>query len=119
MSLAPPPLAISSQIGFWIPGIWQVFVAAANRGLAEGGATQVTSWWRSPEENRRVGGNEESQHLLGLAFDAAAPSLPLLAGALRSVGFVVVEERQHIHVQAYQAGVLGRAGFFRALGIRP
>ena len=117
MSLSPPPLAIASQIAVWIPGIWPVFVAAANRGLSEGRANQVTSWWRSPEENRRVGGNEESQHLLGLAFDASAPSLPLLAQALRDAGFRVVEERSHIHAQAYQAGVLGRAGFFRALGL--
>lgn len=117
MSLQPPPLAIASQIGLWIPGIWPVFVAAANRGLAEGHALAVTSWWRSPEENREVGGNVESQHLLGLALDVTAPNLPALASSLRSVGFHVVEESQHIHVQAYQAGLLGRAGFFRALGL--
>ena len=117
MSVSPPPLAIASQIALWIPGIWPVFVAAANQGLAEGRATSVTSWWRSPEENRRVGGNAESQHLLALAFDATAASPQLLAQALRSAGFRVVEERTHVHAQAYQAGVLGRAGFFRALGL--
>jgi len=115
--LSPPPLAIASQIGLWIPGIWQVFVAAANRGLTEGRATAVTSWWRSPEGNREAGGNVESQHLLALAFDATAANPQLLAQALRSAGFRVVEERSHVHAQAYQAGVLGRAGFFRALGL--
>jgi len=117
VSLQPPPLAIANQLGVWIPGIWPVFVQAANRGLSEGHASSVTSWWRSVESNRQAGGNVESQHLVGLAFDATAPSLPLLAQALRAAGFRVVEERSHVHAQAYQAGVLGRAGFFRALGL--
>jgi hypothetical protein len=115
VSFQPPPPAISNPLAGWIPGIWPIFVSLANRGLSNGGATTVTSWWRSSGDNARVGGEPESQHLLGLAFDAVGPNPLTLAAALRAVGFVVVEEPSHIHAQAYRAGTLGPV--LRALGL--
>lgn len=112
---APPP-GIVNALALWIPGIWPVFLRAANASLAPGDV--VTSWWRSPDRNAQVGGHVESQHLVGLAFDAASPDPPGLASRLRAVGFTTVEAAGHVHAQAFQAGILGRAGVFEVLGLR-
>jgi len=116
MSVEAPPPSIVLPLAQWVPGIWPAFIALANEGLVHGGATVITSWWRSPSDNRRVGGSPTSQHLMGLAFDAAGPSGSLLAAALRAVGFVAVEEGSHVHAQAYPAGTLDPA--LAALGLR-
>lgn len=115
MSFSPPPPAIWVPIGNWIPGIWPVFVAAANGALRQGDV--VTSWWRGPAENRDAGGEIESQHLLALALDVAGDLS--LAGRLAGAGFTVVPDPQgtHVHAQAFKAGVLGQAGIFSALGL--
>lgn len=115
MSILPPPPSVANPLAGWIPGIWPVFVSLANRGLINGGATGVTSWWRSPADNERVQGQPQSQHLLGLALDVVGPNPSVLAGALRSVGFVVVQEGSHVHAQAFRAGTLGP--LFGALGL--
>lgn len=115
MILAPPQTIVSA-FSIWIPGIWSVFVRAANASLGPGDV--VTSWWRSPQANADVGGHAESQHLVGLAFDVASPSPALLAAALGRAGFTTVEAPGHVHAQAFLAGTLGRAGVFDALGLR-
>lgn len=111
-----PPQSIVIAMDQFIPGIWPVFVRAANSALGPGDT--VTSWWRSPEKNADVGGHAESQHLVGLAFDVSSLSPPDIARLLRSVGFTTIEAARHVHAQAFQAGVLGRAGVFEVLGLR-
>lgn len=67
----------------------------------------VTSWYRSPQENQRVGGAARSQHLLGLAIDV----LPdrggaAFAQAAQAQGMTILNEGDHFHIQAFPAGVL-------------
>ena len=75
------------------------------------GSFGISSWWRSVEHNRDVGGNAFSQHLLGLAVDTT-PTLSAnraqLAAAFRAAGLVAIDEGDHIHVQRYPAGVAPR-----------
>jgi len=104
----PPPELLQSG---WFPFIsdfyWRAVAGAQGfRGLT------VTSWFRTPEKNRIEGGAEQSQHLFGLAWDLAVPrdSLQHLAQHLSAQGLVAVRERDHVHVQAFPAGVLARAG---------
>jgi len=66
---------------------------------------QATSWYRDREENWRVEGDEYSQHRIGLAVDLI-PADPALAAVLRRQGLVVVNERDHLHVQAWPKGLL-------------
>jgi len=124
----PPPVEI---VRFWetiLPGFWRVWIGAAEAALREidndaGGDTVITSWFRSPAENRRVGGDPDSQHLVGLALDIV-PGKPaiLLAVAEASdkfeqVGFLVLPTRTHLHIQTFPAGVLREAGVMDALRV--
>ena len=74
---------------------------------------RVTSTWRSPERNRRVGGVPNSWHLSGRAIDIArAPSVShaVLAAAMRREGFTLMEsldEGDHSHF-AFGSPGLGR-----------
>jgi len=72
----------------------------------------VSSWFRTPAKNRIEGGAPESQHLFGLAWDVVVPraALPHLVEHMRGQGLVAVQERGHVHVQAFPAGALARAG---------
>ena len=111
-----PPQGIVSAFGRWTPGIWQLFVGAANGALRPDDV--VTSWWRSPSHNADVGGHPESQHLVGLAFDVASPTPDQLAASLRSAGFEAFPSATHVHAQAFPAGTLGDLGVLDALGLR-
>lgn len=42
------------------------------------GPIVITSWYRPPDENRRVGGTRNSQHLTGLAADIITPNKDLI-----------------------------------------
>ena len=66
----------------------------------------ITSWWRSPERNDQVGGDSESQHLLGTALDIVprGETSEAIEAAAAGEGFQVVVEREHIHIQAWPAG---------------
>lgn len=90
-------------------------IGARDRYVLNDATWSFTSWWRSPQENARVGGDPRSQHLLGLALDIvpADTTLSSLASALRAYAsdalgtpFVVVLESDHVHVQRFPAGAL-------------
>lgn len=78
---------------------------------------RATSWYRDVEENRRVGGDQESQHLLGFAIDVDGPRdvLDAFLVEARGVGLVAIDESTHVHVQLMPAGVAQQLGYFDAL----
>jgi len=104
----PPATLLASG---WFPFILNFYWRAV-RLFFQFPGLQLTSWFRTPETNRDVGGDPESQHLFGLAWDVTAP--PQLLGAIaragRGLGITAVEERDHVHLQAFPAGALARAG---------
>lgn len=127
MSLRPPP----PEFFAWYPVIrW--FLERLNAAVG-GLLLQPTSWWRSPEENDRVRGQDESQHLYGLAVDFVGTDHALQAlltgsGLLglpaileEGLGALIGRERPlserifsparpHVHVQAFEKGTLARLG---------
>lgn len=113
MSLEMPPREIVYQIHSRWPSFWQQFFTYANAAMStawnQGARFSMTSWWRSPSKNAAVGGAPNSQHLWGTAFDLVA-STPAgyqqLEAALRARGFFTIRESDHLHVQAFPAGVL-------------
>ena len=107
---APPPNSLLSSA--WLPIILAFYWRAVALFFRFGGQLTLTSWFRTPEQNRAAGGNEESQHLFGLAWDIAAPAalLPTVASFARAGGLVAVQERGHVHLQLFPAGALRRAG---------
>lgn len=124
----PPPTHIVRFFESLLPGFWSTWIGAAESALREidadaGGDTIITSWYRSPAENRAVGGNPDSQHLAGLALDvvpgkkAVQLAIHEAAGRFVESGFVVVPAPTHLHVQTFPAGVLRSAGVLDALSI--
>ena len=83
---------------------------AANIGASWG---RVTSTYRSPEHNRRVGGVRNSFHLSGRAIDIArrpGVSHAQIAAAFRNAGYYLIEsldEGDHSH---FAFGFGGRGG---------
>lgn len=75
--------------------------------------TSVSSWWRSVERNRRVGGHPNSQHLVALAVDLVVPEgqLSLFQNQLRQLGLHFLIEADHVHVQYGSAGFAVASGF--------
>lgn len=64
-----------------------------------------TSGWRSPERNAKVGGHDDSSHLLGLGGDVGYspnPTPPLAQARRRAkrLGLRLVREGDHDHLQA-------------------
>lgn len=62
----------------------------------------VTSWIRTPEHNRAVGGVETSPHIFGLGADVVYDAVPELAAAqafAAALGLHVVREHDHDHLQ--------------------
>lgn len=128
-----PPRHIIRFFEQIIPGFWGRWLGAADWAFKEidadvGGETIITSWWRSPSENRRVSGAPDSQHLVGLALDLqpgrprVALSLDESADRFRQAGFIAVSAvrkvgESHLHVQTFPPGLLRDAGVFDALGI--
>lgn len=89
---------------FLIREFVQLLIQAVHEGQS------VTSWFRSVEDNRRVGGDRESQHLLALAFDLVGPRLVQTMQTANMLGLTAVLEDDHLHVQRFPAGALTRAG---------
>ncbi len=65
---------------------------------------QITSWVRTPAKNDEVGGEVDSQHLIGTAVDVVGPNLPYFAIRCTEEGLICVNEPDHLHVQLFQAG---------------
>jgi len=122
---APPPVNTLKFFDRLLPGIWQQWAGAAEWALGAidqgGGQTILTSWYRTPNENRRVGGDPDSQHLVGLAFDVVpgkGSSLLALKEAeqrFTQAGFHAIAESKHVHVQTFPPGILRQVGILDAL----
>lgn len=100
----PPPVLLRDP---WL-GVIVQFLRALSQALVHGQV--ITSWYRTPQFNRSIGGDADSQHLFGLAMDIAGPQLVFSLGLARRNGLVAVMERDHLHVQAFPKGALKRAG---------
>lgn len=124
----PPPRNTLKFFERLFPGIWNEWGAAVEAALLQidvGGSepTMITSWWRSPNENRRVGGHPDSQHLVGLAFDVVPGkgtsrlAISEAAQRFREFGFTVEPAEAHVHVQTFPAGILRQVGILDALNL--
>ena len=102
MKLRPPP-AIAYQVQRSLPGVWGAWDQAIALAWAWSGGWTTTSYYRSPTRNARVGGADDSQHLVGLALDATAPDLAKLREAFDRAGFITVGYPSHVHAQAFPA----------------
>jgi hypothetical protein len=98
---------------WWQPEVRGFIALLAPALKSAGQSIRVTSGIRTLEENARVGGKAQSQHLVGLAVDLVAPDLASLAAHLRGRGLVVVTDepghRPHVHVQRYAANTVPKA----------
>lgn len=111
-----PPSSIVWTVDRWAPGIYQEFWGALV-GALQGQRVGVTSYWRDPAVNARVGGQPDSQHLIGLGIDLVTDNINEAASAMRARGLVVVPYPTHLHVQAWPAGIARRTGLLDALGL--
>jgi len=107
----PPPRRVMEYVERKAPGFWRAWVQVVSSALVPG--VSISSWYRSPADNARVGGEPRSQHLLGIAID-----LPLtnpnrqVAGRLQRSGFQIISESDHWHAQlppAWAARFWGRS----------
>ena len=115
--MTAPPVYVVQYLGTYIRAFVQAIDAALDPLGYDRGAT-LTSWYRSPADNQRVGGEPRSQHLLGLAADIVFPTI-VKASAMRSLraqGLTVLDEGDHVHVQAYPASQIPDH-VYRAMGV--
>lgn len=117
MPAEAPPFAVVLTVHERFPGIWKDFVGRAVNAFASVNTNGMilTSWWRDPGENRRVGGSPESQHLAGLALDITGGERAALANAASAFGLVGIAYERHVHIQYWPAGVLADTGLIRQL----
>ena len=61
----------------------------------------LTSWCRSREYNRRVGGVEGSRHIACMAVDIVVPDSEVrqLVLSAEALGFWVLVEKDHVHLE--------------------
>ena len=71
-----PPYRTMWAVDYWAPGFWLGFFNELNAAAAATGPVTVSSWWRSPSRNLEVGGNRDSQHLIGTAVDFVTEEPP-------------------------------------------
>ena len=65
-----------------------------------------TSGYRSPERNERVGGSDQSKHLLGMGrdFGGSAEGIRQAARVAVELGLWILIEDDHLHVQGLPPG---------------
>ncbi len=101
MSAQPPPVDI-------YPAATRFLRDAAMWAADDLRELWATSWYRTSDHNREVGGAPYSQHLVGWALDVAGADQFEFARRAEHTGLIVVRERDHVHVQVFPAGVLQR-----------
>ncbi len=108
MIQVPPPELLRSG---WLP-ILRVFVSRLLPLIQLSLPLVPTSWFRTANKNRDVGGDPESQHLFGLALDVDGSEEALRRAfvAARRVGLFPVMGAGFLHVQLFPEGALARAG---------
>jgi len=109
----PPPASVWRRVEQAAPGVYFHFISHLKPLQSHTGS--VTSWWRDRRTNEIHGGEEFSQHLLGLAIDLDVQDPNRLITDLRREGLTVIDEGSHVHVQLFPAGVV--APFIRFLGL--
>jgi len=69
---------------------------------------EVSSWYRTAERNRAVGGHPRSQHLLALAVDVVGTpaSLHAFQHAADDATLHPIMDERHLHVQLFIAGAV-------------
>ena len=63
---------------------------------------QVTSWYRTPDENAAVGGKPNSLHLVGEAIDlvfGSSVEAARVQNIWRTIGLDAVDEADHLHLE--------------------
>lgn len=117
MSLEFPPNQISSVIAWVAPRFWGQFFSELTGSVTPN--TRASSWWRSQEKNLEVGGNRDSQHLIATAIDLVGPEAEKrqIIADLTNFGWVVVDEGDHLHAQAWPAGLARSIGLLDFLGL--
>lgn len=117
MSVVIPPQSIFFRVEQMAPGVYRAFIT---RLISAASVTPftvtVTSWWRGPSENLHAGGSPDSQHLIGLGIDLA-PSSGQLVANLTNSGLIAIDEGDHVHVQAWPAGVARSSGVLASVGV--
>jgi len=83
-----------------VRGRWIYFLQYLDSYVA---TPHVTSWWRTPEHNKEVGGMPNSKHLTGHAIDVTwvgdAPDPDMLRKASVEHRVRIVREGTHDHFQ--------------------
>jgi len=104
-----PPLELIASA--WLPYITG-FVQRANALLYYAPGLTPTSWWRSPDQNRAAGGDDESQHLFAIGMDAAGSKDAVRRAMIVApqLGLIPVAEPGYVHVQLFPRGALARVG---------
>lgn len=92
-----------------VPSWWKPYVARFVQlayPIGEDLDVAITSWARSISHNAEVGGVENSQHLIGTAWDIAGPDQLEYAARASQRGLIVLDEGDHVHVQLFRAGIV-------------
>lgn len=113
MPLRAPTPEVVRVVGF--PLLWE-FVRRVNR-IDEFEPLTFFSWFRDPLQNALEGGGRYSQHLAALAVDVfpRQGTNETVVDAARAVGLVPIDERNHVHIQAFPASVEVVRRFFSSL----
>ncbi len=123
--VAAPPYGVSAWVDYASPGALGWFQREVNAVLAGSrDPVQITSYYRTPQENARSGGAYGSQHTTGTAADVQAPTVEgnlRLRNAFRARGLQAWEFRSkqtgqsYTHVQLWPASTTLRSGLYRAI----